>query len=213
MTSLTTQDGKLVVRDGKLGTGQACCCGGGGGGGNAGRCCFCSISFDSDIFLGSLTCFPKEVIQAHLDAGEAAATVLMGLLQDNGWVCTSYSGGGVTPEEYQCVDENGNYFTSYRTPGASIVQAGCCGSVDYTSQPIVYDKGPGAFGQGEFYPCVGPYIKGNCVGPELIFNDEIIQVTKEICDQFCQGRFELGVSCNASPSCSELEYEQENPLP
>jgi hypothetical protein len=27
MTSLTSQDGKLVVRDGKLGTEQACCCG------------------------------------------------------------------------------------------------------------------------------------------------------------------------------------------
>lgn len=29
MSELTVQDGKLVVRDGKIGTGQACCCGGG----------------------------------------------------------------------------------------------------------------------------------------------------------------------------------------
>lgn len=36
MSQLTVQDGKLVLRDGKLGVGQACCC----GGGCTGRCNF-----------------------------------------------------------------------------------------------------------------------------------------------------------------------------
>ena len=39
MTSLTSQDGKLVVRDGKLGTEQACCCGEGSGSGGCENCC------------------------------------------------------------------------------------------------------------------------------------------------------------------------------
>ena len=30
MTTITTQDGKIVFRDGKVGTEQGCCCGGGG---------------------------------------------------------------------------------------------------------------------------------------------------------------------------------------
>jgi hypothetical protein len=38
MTTITTQDGKIVFRDGRVGTGQGCCCDGGGDGGCAESC-------------------------------------------------------------------------------------------------------------------------------------------------------------------------------
>jgi hypothetical protein len=48
MTLITLQDGKLVLRDGKVGTEQACCCGGG-----TGACCYseaaCPRSLCEDV--------------------------------------------------------------------------------------------------------------------------------------------------------------------
>lgn len=44
MTQITLQDGKLVLRDGKVGTGEGCCCGGGGG-------CDCCDEPDNELVV------------------------------------------------------------------------------------------------------------------------------------------------------------------
>lgn len=106
MSSLTTQDGKLVVRDGKLGTEQACCCGGGGE--NAqGRCCHCDIGLEIFDLVNNLTgveggeITPQDVLD-RVAASAAAGEAIVQLLQDNGWECASYE--PATFEIYNNID-------------------------------------------------------------------------------------------------------------
>lgn len=49
MTRITLQDGRLVLRDGKIATGQACCCGGGGGGCGSVSGCTVTVSWNGYV--------------------------------------------------------------------------------------------------------------------------------------------------------------------
>lgn len=72
--ALTVQNGSLVVRDGKLGTGQGCCCGGGGGSGpcnpstcpNGTQCTPPCVCVDGQCVSGGACCLPSGGCQGGL---------------------------------------------------------------------------------------------------------------------------------------------------
>ncbi len=101
--SLTVQDGKLVVRNGALGTTQACCCT---------RCCeygdpehldWRGVSSPTTFFVGP-SCegeiFPQP--GQHEACGQEWVDAVKQWMEDNGWSCVT---GGVT--ESQLTAETG----------------------------------------------------------------------------------------------------------
>lgn len=176
VTLITFQDGKPVLRDGKVGTEPECCCGGGG------RCCGCSQGIDIQVgFFARGGQQQADVGQFNQFCGdcEALATaiwehneaVLAGFLDTaaaNGYKCVSLSRTG------------GPYGTMI--VGGNLLKGRCCGSFDAEAEPIWTGTlvtfgslvdGELLIGQTQevsIWPCVGPYAY-----------DECTQTTRENC--------------------------------
>jgi hypothetical protein len=130
MTSLTSQDGKLVVRDGKLGTEQACCC----DTPDIGACCYCRV-YESLVGNGN-TFELEEDAAALVDENNAELAQVITDLENNNYTCIESE-----PSFYFQNDE------SLFQVDLAEVFAGCCGTVDEEASPVY------AF----LYPCLpGP---------------------------------------------------------
>jgi hypothetical protein len=112
MTSLTVQDGKLVLRDGKLGTQEGCCCGGGG------ACCLCdSLTLYEDGFGNNFATEEEMIARVAQLTAEADAKVAIAV--ENGYECVGYE-----PITYVFNEEN----NAWETTGYQL-QGRCCGGV------------------------------------------------------------------------------------
>ena len=110
MTSLTVQDGKLVLRDGKLGTQEGCCCGGGG------ACCLCdSLTLYEDGFGNNFATEEEMIARVAQLTAEADAKVAIAV--ENGYECVGYE-----PITYVFNEEN----NAWETTGYQL-QGRCCG--------------------------------------------------------------------------------------
>ena len=182
MTLITLQDGKIVLRDGKVGTEQACCCGSGGDPCVPG--CVCETYGCSS---GGLSCGEGEargnewlasIYQWVADQGLVAA------LEANGYTSISEQGDVSNLPGGTCTDENGNtipYDPAIHQPCIlGNVQCdccdvwttfygiyfNCCGEIDYEAEPIWQSPDPPTADQpisggGEpcldliaIYPCI-----------------------------------------------------------
>jgi hypothetical protein len=124
MTSLTSQDGKLVLRDGSLGTGQECCCSDA-----IAVCCECQKvtlleGIDTETFATQEEAFDR------FDELRARQEAAVFIFDNYGWVCSSGTSYFVQFNEQTELWEvgHGSYF------------AYCCGSYNEVSfNPDIYE--------------------------------------------------------------------------
>ena len=125
MTSLTSQDGKLVVRDGKLGTEQACCC---GEGNETGVCCTCLDTGNNIIGNGNTFEIEEDAAQLASENNDLLQTILS-FMQNNGHTCITFD------ESFYFQNEDGNWQVDVaRATGR------CCGTLDEDIEiyPFIY---------------------------------------------------------------------------
>jgi hypothetical protein len=189
MTSLTSQDGKLVLRDGSLGTGQECCCSDA-----IGACCYCELAqFEFQSGGGN----DEETANAIKDAQNAAIAATAAALTNGGYCC-------VVSEDAVVVFNADN--NAFEVQGG-IVGGRCCGSRD---GDVIYDPsnnefggnaGDGAWQDGVILACV------ETDPPTILCSNGD---SEELCSQKC-GTFNPGQDCQAVV-CDEVP-ENCNPLP
>lgn len=183
MTSLTSQDGKLVVRDGKLGTEKACCCGDG-----PGVCCECE-GVGTIASSGQAPSSDPSGMQESVDSMNAGADELAAQLLANGYECIEIIYG-----EFRSDGPEGAEYSE--TP--TFISARCCGTRDTEQEELVgnWFGQPYIFLQPPAYPCVQDETTRTCV-PGL---------TEQECNERC-GDFHPNQTCGVGGiDCS-------NPLP
>lgn len=190
MTSLTSQDGKLVVRDGKLGTEQACCCGEGEGDGT-GACCECEEFFLVEDQSGGPN--TQEGAQAEVDAREAFITEFQALAEENGYTCIRKAvvGGDGQNSYVDCEEEPSEpeFPCIARLAG---LYGRCCGTLSEETVSLT-EEGP--FGQTwTIQICTQDETTRTCVDG----------LTKAECDERC-GDFYANKICQ--------NFDCSNPLP
>ncbi len=126
MTLITLQDGKVVLRDGKVGTEQACCCGG---------CCYCpGITFEYD----RLGVDPFDAVtswETEEEANAAAATII-GWGEDmlDAMNEAGYCSATMAVAEQKVISFFAPWADPPRTlwalnqPGLLSISGGCCGT-------------------------------------------------------------------------------------
>ena len=225
MTSLTVQDGKLVVRDGKLGTEQACCCD------TPGACCIyhTQLSFVNILGVtgGSAEAEPESLVglQEACDTQNAAIEALQSALEGGGWSCVWSKLGEVTftPPDAEVPHDTGMWDVQ-----EGFVEASCFGEQDFNQDPIYNaadnhpfwaqaapENGWSGFegaNDGEktyVYPCVESSLAGgSCI--EVANADECLNwrgpTMFEIPNLGCESEFFPGMTCAAEPCVVECTF-------
>ncbi len=182
MTLITTEDGKLVLRDGKVGTGQECCCA-------SDACCYCAPQDDfawmgqpAVTFCSSDTEYAEEQ-QDQMEFDNALLAVRIQEAEEQGWEClvAVYSeiiSIGTCPAPEFGLEGTGE---AYRRTTA-FLNFSCCGVIDLDTP---FDRFP---------LCIQ--------GPERTCVDN---VTAEDCAARCNGVHHPGQACAAEP-CVECTF-------
>lgn len=209
--AVTIQDGKILVRDGKVGTEQACCCD------RRGVCCVCGLYGTcraSDNESADLETTQEQLEAIWNFAGwRDDADDIADWLQNNGYECVEVHSGGIF------IDDPSPWypFKGYSVffPG---VTARCCGSIDCTSP--YYRPVAGTF-QGD-EPRGWPGVNGYDFDPDQPLDTMRVcpcipdDTTRECIDN--QTELQCFQNCgnvffHASANCNDNPNPCANPLP